>query len=218
MKPQFLDSTLAYPSVVHQLLTTRYANQTFTMVNEGVGQEKATTGYLRFPGRLDTHQPEVVLLLQGILDVISTPDDKDPPSSPIEALQTDIQAAKARGIRVLLSTLPPVGNGFQVCNVQNSTIRAANDNIRALATSENVHLVDIYPLFVGRLDEFQGVDGLHPSEAGQRAMGELFFDVIKKNFEVAGTAGGPASALARPQVKIGPPADRQPVRVPKRQQ
>jgi lysophospholipase L1-like esterase len=215
LKPKYDNSNETYPAVVKRLLDQRYTRQTFTMVNEGSRSETAAKGYERFPGALDTHRPEAVLLLQGILDVHANFDD---PTAPIEALETDIRAARARGVVVLISTLLPFSNAFPWgCDQLNATVRATNDLIRALAIREGALLVDPYPAFAANLNAFQGADGLHPTKEGQEAIAAAFFDVIKKNLELPLTTSG-GSALSGAKVQVGAPARRQPVRIPKRQQ
>ncbi len=215
LRPQYLSSEQAYPSVVHRLLTQRYARQTFTMANEGSGGETAHRGYTRFSDAVASHRPEAVLLLQGILDVR---DHYDDPTAPIEALQTDIRNAQAQGVAaVFISTLLPFGDGIWGCGALNGTVRAANDLIRNLAASEGAVLVDPYPAFAANLGTLQGADGLHPTAAGQEVIGQAFFDAIKRTLESPATSGV-SSALPRPQIQIGSPAYRQPIRIPNRQQ
>ena len=199
VRPQAVMPDLAYPAVVQRLLSARYTTQTFSMANEGKGTETAKDGTLRFPGVVAAHQPEVLLLLQGIIDIKDTGD----PDAPIEALTTDIRIAKANGVQaIFLSTLLPVGTGFQGCGIENATVRATNDLIRALAMREDVHLVDTYAAFVGRVDTLIGSDGLHPTAAGQQVIAETFFDAIKTSLETdseSPPAGGlkPAPTLPR---------------------
>lgn len=185
-----------YPGVLDRLLAARYAKQTFTVVNEGAPIHTATEDTGRFAEALAVDQPEVVLLLQGIIDL--------PGRSPVPALRQDVQAAKAFGVKaILLSTLLPVSTGFRACDFTNAEIRATNDDIRALAASENIFLVDSYAAFVGRLDTLMGPDGLHPTAEGQEVIAQLFFDVIKRNFEVAAsTAVAPARAEAAERAEM----------------
>jgi lysophospholipase L1-like esterase len=190
--PQTVMPDLAYPAVVLRLLTARYTTQTFSMANEGKGTETAKDGTLRFPGVIATHQPEALLLLQGIIDIKDTGD----PDAPIEALTTDIRIAKADGVQaIFISTLLPVGTGFQGCGIENATVRAANDLIRALAIREDVHLVDTYAAFAGRVDTLIGSDGLHPTAAGQQVIADTFFDAIKTALETNQTSASRPTRL-----------------------
>jgi lysophospholipase L1-like esterase len=216
LHPKYDNSEETYPAVVKRLLEQRYSRQTFTMANEGKRSESAREGYTRFPDTVDKHQPQVVLLLQGIIDVRDKYDD---PTVPIEALESDIRAAHARNAQVLISTLLPFSNAFpHGCDALNSTVRATNDLIRSLALREGALLVDPYPAFAANLNTYQGADGLHPTKEGQEAIAAAFFDVIKKNFEAVPVLRAASAPALRPQVQVRPPAQRQPVRVPKRQQ
>jgi lysophospholipase L1-like esterase len=193
-QPRYRNPDQGYAAVVLRMLRERYTRQTFTMINEGVGQETAQKGYLRFPGAFDEHQPDVVLLLEGILDIRD--EYIDDPTRPIEPLESDIRYAKRRGVKaVLISTLLPYGDGFQSCAAMNATVRETNDLIRGVAAAEGALLVDPYAAFAADLDRLMGSDGLHPTVAGHEALGAAFFDVIRKNLEA------PAAAVTarRPQ-------------------
>jgi lysophospholipase L1-like esterase len=180
----------AYPGVVERLLTARYTAQTFTVVNEGSPNRRANEDTGRFSEALAVDSPEVVLLLQGILDVADG-------VSPISGLRQDVIAAQNSGVKaVLLSTLLPVSSGWRACGLSNSDIRDVNDQIRGLAASRNAVLVDSYAAFVGRLDTLIGPDGLHPSAEGQEVIGQLFFEAIKARFE-ASPSQGPSPARVR---------------------
>ena len=217
----YQDRDDAYPSVVYRLPQQRYTRQTFTMINEGIGGHSAVEDYTRFRDAVDAHQPQAVLLLQGILDVRG----KGQADAPIEALQTDVRSARDRGVQhVFLGTLPPVAGGNLICGaLENSLIRETNNLIRNLAAAEGAYLVDPYPVLAANVELFQGADGLHPSKEGQQVIGGTFFEEIKKRLElpptsVTSSTGSAPSALSRPHVQVGSPAQRQPVRVPKRQQ
>ena len=121
--------------------------------------------------------------------------------------------AKGKGINSLfLSTLLPLGSGFRACGRQNADVQATNDQIRALAASEGVYLVDSYVAFKDRMATLMGSDGLHPTAEGYQALAQTFFEVIKFRLETAPADPAPAaarpSALARPNVQVRPPATR----------
>ena len=99
------------------------------------------------------------------------------------ALQSDIRNAKSAGVQqVFLSTLTPAfafgGN----------MVPDMNDQIRALAASEGVVLVDAYAAFGGQSTTLIGVDGLHPTTQGYQVLAQTFFAQIQANFETPPTS------------------------------
>ena len=207
-RPQEVLSDLSYPTQLQQLLAARYTTQSITVANEGVPNSLAADTD-RFGAAIRADGPDAILLLQGIVD-LGNPEDIP---GVIDALRTDVEYAKGKGIDSLfLSTLLPVGPGFRACGRQNVDIQSANDQIRALAASEGVYLVDSYVAFKDRMDTLMGSDGLHPTAEGYKVLAQTFFEVIKFRLETAPADPVPAaarpSALARPNVQIRPPAKR----------
>jgi len=70
-----------------------------------------------------------------------------------------------------------------------SLVSGFNDNVRGLAASEAVPLVDVYQGFAGNL-ALVGPDGLHPSADGYAKIADLFLTTIK------GTLGPAAPNLS----------------------
>lgn len=180
-------SAVAYPVKLQAALAARYAAQSFTIINEGNGGETAASGALDFPRVLNNDTPHAVLLLEGINDIhAGTPTQASAIPTLVSSLRTMVQEGKRRGMTVFLATLLPERKGS--CrsydfddNVED--VVAANTQIRALAQSESVPLVDMYPAFTGSLDTLLGVDGLHPSEAGYQKMADLFYAAITQRLE-----------------------------------
>ena len=98
-----------------------------------------------------------------------------------------IQDAKRRGMTVFVATLLPQRKGacraFDWSSDGIEDVAAANTQIRALAASEGVTLVDLYPSFATALDTLLGPDGLHPSQAGYQKMADLFYAAITQRLE-----------------------------------
>jgi lysophospholipase L1-like esterase len=190
-----------YPALLMRLMTPRYATQMLTMTNCGQYGEKAINGVDRLRSVLNggscgalipagarllaTGNFDALLLLEGTNDL----NDGTISLSKIrEALRTDIRHAKDAGVQqVFLSTLPPeFGLGGDM-------VPAMNDQIRSLAASEGVVLIDSYAVLGGQSSTLIGIDGIHPTAAGQQLMADAFFAAVKANFEVA----PPTGALAR---------------------
>jgi lysophospholipase L1-like esterase len=217
LRPEVVIQSLAYPNVLQGLLTARYMNQTFTVLNEGKALDPTDdTG--RFADVVRADRPEAVLFLQGVIDLSS---DSAVPAI-VANVDRDIREARNQGVTsFFLSTLTPVLNRSRGCFLTNSDIRAANEALRALAASDNVALVDSWAAFQGQESTYIGGDGLHPSVAGQEALGRAFFNVIKAKLELPAAsvtpAAAPASSLSSPQIQIRAKAERQPVGIRHRQ-
>ena len=191
-----------YPALLMRLMTPRYATQMLTMTNCGQYGEKAVNGVDRLRSVLNggscgplipasaslfaTGSFDALLLLEGTNDL----NDGTISLSKIrEALRADIRHALDAGVQqVFLSTLPPeFGFGGDM-------VPAMNDEIRSLAVSEqHVVLIDSYTVLGGQSSTLIGIDGIHPTAAGQQLMADAFFAAVQANFEVLPATG----ALAR---------------------
>jgi lysophospholipase L1-like esterase len=190
-----------YPALLMRLMTPRYTTQMLTMTNCGQYGEKAIDGVDRLRSVLNggscgaliqagarllaTGNFDALLLLEGTNDL----NDGTISLSKIrEALKADIRNAKSAGVlQVFLSTLPPE---FGLCG---DMVPALNNDIRNLAASEGVVLIDSYAVLGGQSSTLIGLDGIHPTAAGQQLMADAFFAAVNANFEVA----SPTGALAR---------------------
>lgn len=171
----------AYPTVLQSLLASRYTAQSVAVTNEGRPGELASEAFSRLRAVLNSVSPQVLLLEEGINDINSL-DDSDIIPSVINALRAMVREARGRGIQVLLATLVPERAG--ACRGYNpGMVAPVNDQIRALAASEGVTLVDLYQAFVGREGELLGLDGLHPNVVGYQQMAETFFNAIRTKLE-----------------------------------
>jgi len=163
--PQY--SAVSYPVKLQSMLALRYAAQSITVINEGSGGETAAFGATQFASVLNQDQPQVVLLLEGINDIHgSVPQSNGIPIA-VSSLRSMVQEAKRRGVFVFLATLLPERKGS--CRSFDwddgvEDVVPADSQIRVLAASENVPLVDMYPAFSPSLDTLIGVDGLHHVE------------------------------------------------------
>ena len=77
----------------------------------------------------------------------------------------------------MLATLTPE-NQMGIRGLAWSLVPMINDQIRALAASEGVPLVDVYQAFGGDVTTLIGFDGLHPTAAGYAKIADIFFNSI----------------------------------------
>ncbi|HET9369900.1 MAG TPA: GDSL-type esterase/lipase family protein [Vicinamibacterales bacterium] len=183
-----VDRTVAYPTVLAERLQARYKSQTITVVNAGVSGESAEKGEDRLPDEIDRHHPEVLLLLQGVIDL--TQHGEAGIQIVTDALRNDIRNARAQGVEhIFLSTLLPQKPGSN--SQAMPFIKEMNDVIEELARRENVHLVDGYGAIAGHEATLVGRDGLHLTPEGYEALAGAFFDAIVVALET------PPSAASR---------------------
>jgi lysophospholipase L1-like esterase len=175
----------AYPGILEGLLGNRYRLQSFSVANEGLPGEAVTNvnTFPRFVTALDTHQPEVLLLQEGVNDLHAPASRRPSPAAIAAALGAMVREAKGRGIPVFVGTLLPERVG--ACRAFGpERIPPANVEIRAMAAREGAVLVDLYEAFLGQEGILLDQDGLHPSVAGYARMAETFFDSIRARLEV----------------------------------
>jgi lysophospholipase L1-like esterase len=153
----------SYPEVLNGKLTTRYQDQTITMVANGWGGEFAGEGKLRLQAEWAPFNPEVLLLMEGTNDITDTTTStvqgmNDALDSVINALRFDIGFAKSRGARVFLGTVVSLAPPVSANSI--AAIPVLNNRIKALAVEQNVTLVDINA--VVPVSMISTVDGIHP--------------------------------------------------------
>jgi lysophospholipase L1-like esterase len=162
------------------LLEARYTAQDFVVINEGKGGEKAADGYSRFFSAVNTHQPEVVLILDGYNDLGAGADGIP---AAITAVSDMAKHARFRGARVFIATLsaptPGVNRGLG-----DSVIRAYNDRLKDVTRGELAVLVDVYAATATNPALYNSDDNRHLSEAGYRKVAETFLAAIRASLEL----------------------------------
>jgi lysophospholipase L1-like esterase len=183
-----------YPGALLALLQARYLAQlgNLGVANAGMPGEFAadSTTRARFSGIVSSRLYEVVLLMEGSNDIGDRDARLIPPA--IDSLRQMIRDAKSRGVKVFLATIPPIVAG-RPRGLAWSLVPEMNSNLRGLAGSEGVPLVDVEAAFGPSFDQYLGFDGLHPNEAGYAKIAEAFFDAIKSNLETAQPQQTPAA-------------------------
>lgn len=174
---------VSYPTQLALRLRARYTAQTalIEVTNAGRSGEWADDGAVRLPGVLSRVEPEAVLLLQGINDLVPLGEPGVVVAS--RALDRMAREIRGRGARAFLATLPPT-RPLGRHGVPLSRIEALNARIRRIASGEGAVLVDLYEALATDVTRFIGADGLHPTEAGHARIAEAFLAAIRAEFEI----------------------------------
>lgn len=218
-----IETDKAYPTILRGLLTSRYPKQETIVHNVGrQGQPVVCPVGSSFCGMntiteaLAANRPQVVLLLQGVVDLSGDAGAAaiDPM---VSGLRYMIREARGRGAsHVFLGTLLPQKEGSRDYAID--YIDPANVEIRDLAAREGVYLVDVHAAIRGQEATLIGVDGLHPTPEGYVVIANTFFEAIKSRLETTVTTPAGVSRMLRvssadgPDVEIGPQFFRPPVR------
>jgi lysophospholipase L1-like esterase len=154
-------------------LLRRELDATPKLINSGKGGEVTSAGIERFRSELRRHRPDLVLLLEGVVDV----NNSNPRFAEARFnLKEMMRIAKGEGIAIIIGTVPPVSpDGFRNKGYEN--VPKLNDIIREEAEAERVPLADHAEAF-GRNRSLQGPDGLHPNDAGYEVIAETWFQAI----------------------------------------
>ncbi len=189
-----VDVPNAYPTKLQSMLNSEYPGQGVTVPNYGYGGEpvgdKANS---LLEGALSKEKPGAVLLLDGYNNLLGGCPNGSSGTAACSQSITDV----AFGIRdliriakrpeyavryIFVSTMTPPGPYLGLPpdrRIASDAIVRANTGIANMVRSEGVTLVDTYPKFVGHEADYVDQDGLHLRPAGNQALAESFFGVIK---------------------------------------
>ena len=183
----------AYTLKLQAMLQARYSSQTIVITGEGLGGERAVDGIARFDAQLASDKPDAVLLMDGANDLLSGQASSIPGLT--SALDTMGSHAAARGVSVLLATMPPVNpSGSRGAGA--ALVPDANARIVSLAATRGWTLVDVNAAFKGDLS-LVGGDGLHLTDAGYQTVAQAFYDRIVGKFDTTPAVAGRPSAGPR---------------------
>jgi lysophospholipase L1-like esterase len=172
-------SSAAYPGDLQNILQSDFPGQRITVFNEGQPDETAVDGESRFPGTLQSDNPQVVLLLEGVNDLNENGAAGE--SDALAALSSMIGDAQAAGDKVLVGTLlPQVPGGQRAYAVD--LIQPFNVQLTQMVASHGAVLVDLYDTFAADLSLI-GPDGLHPTALGYAKMAQLWADKIESLYQ-----------------------------------
>lgn len=194
----------SYPTKLQALLSARYTDQAVTVVNRGVPGEPAIgAGEGRLAGELETHKPDVLLLLHGANDLLDAGnrgllDERIPKI--VDALEHMVETGKSYRVQVMLATFPPQNSecppGTPRCRGAGAPgLPTLNADIARVAAAEGAVLVDLFNGLGGTPVGSIGIDGLHPTVAGFEKIAGVWFDAIRQTYERPSTTGSSAPVL-----------------------
>ena len=174
----------AYPTVLGQLLSARYTDQTITVFNRGEVGEQAWRALSRFIATFVADRPDVVVLLEGYNDYRvalgeGTTFGVDNAVLGISQLAAE---ARRRGARVFICTLTP-GRPGRV-QIPASVLETINERFRQVARAEGAVLVDLYGALLPDLNANVSIDGLHLTPLGYRRVAETVSAAIRADLEI----------------------------------
>jgi lysophospholipase L1-like esterase len=171
-----------YPFKLLSLLSAKYVEQTIVMYDGGLAgrlaRDDAEEGRLAFVLAQLPQTPEVMILMHGVNDLI----DGRSIASTIEHVQDLVDQAHARGMLVLLSTLPPERDGG-IKGVGNALVNTYNNALKTQVSGAT--LIDVNPAVTPAMI---GPDGLHLLEIGNAALAAAYFARIAALYEFQPTA------------------------------
>jgi lysophospholipase L1-like esterase len=180
--PAIFNTSASYVEQLYPKLVARYQDQAITLVAEGKGDEEAGEGKIRLPGALAAFNPDALLLLEGVNDLLHTTDATKLPSavdSALNALRTMCVVARGRGVKVYIATLPPL-DPAKGRSAQAPSVVTLNNLIRAMAPQESATLVDLNTVVPLSLI---GSDGIHPKAEAYPIIADEWMKAIQATLE-----------------------------------
>jgi lysophospholipase L1-like esterase len=172
----------AYPTVLRQLLSARYMDQTITVSNRGEVGEQAWRALSRFIAVFAADAPDVVVLLEGYNDFRAADDAVVGINNAAAGISELAGEARRRGARVFICTLTP-GRPGRV-QIPTSALEVINDRFRNIARGEGAVLVDLYSALLPDVNGNVSIDGLHLTPLGYRRVAETVLAAIRADLEI----------------------------------
>jgi lysophospholipase L1-like esterase len=156
---------LNYPTVLYQTLALRYTTQSIVVGNLGQPAELAADPdtRARFSGVARSRLWDVLLLMEGSNDL--NVNGLSGRQAALDSVRSMIRDGKSRGVKMYLATIPPM-DGSLCCPRRGSAaplVPGYNDQLKAIAQSEGVPLVDVFAAFPSPVSAYLSGDGLHPN-------------------------------------------------------
>jgi len=152
------------------------------LVDEGVSATRSNRGAQRIGASLSRVRPAYTLILYGTNDWNDLEcKEATPACYTVESLRSIVQDVRGFGSNPILGTIIPVNPLFTDRDpaTRNATVKAMNDQIRAMARTERVAVADLYAAYTRQTDmPALYADFLHPNERGYQLMAQEFFRAI----------------------------------------
>jgi lysophospholipase L1-like esterase len=175
----------AYPTVLRQLLSARYTDQTITVFNRGQVGEQAWRALSRFIATFVADAPDIVVLHEGYNDfrvAQMAKNDLLGIENAVYGINVLASEARGRGARVFICTLAPSRPGR--LQIPSSAIQTINLRLRQVARGEGAVLVDLYSALLPEVNANVSIDGLHLTPLGYRRVAETVFAAIRADLEI----------------------------------
>jgi lysophospholipase L1-like esterase len=152
-----------------------------TWLNQGISGESAV-GVVKRLNLLDNLQPETILLMVGVNDLIKGAPEEQILENYRQILKT-LKEKHPKSAIVVQSLLPHGGDRIatvdreQVLKLSNERIHQFNQKLAALTSESEVHFLNLHPIFTdsdGLLREDLSTDGLHLKREGYFAWRSAF--------------------------------------------
>lgn len=144
-----------------------------TWLNQGISGE-TSTGLLKRLKLFDITEPETIFIMIGINDLIRGVDDATLLNNYREIIR-DLHWVHPDAQIVVQSILPHSGENAswegrtRLLKISNERIRSLNEELKIIAEQEEVHYLNLHPLFTdnqGNLKPELSTDGLHLNQQG----------------------------------------------------
>jgi lysophospholipase L1-like esterase len=178
----FAPPETAYPTVLWQLLSARYTDQTITVLNRGRPGEQASRALSRFIATYVADAPDVVVLQEGYNDFRQADSDVIGIANAAAGISELAAEARRRDARVFICTLAPGRPGR--IEIPRSALQVINDRLRLIARSEGAVLVDLFSALLPDVNANVSIDGLHLTPLGYRRVAETVFAAIRADLEI----------------------------------
>jgi lysophospholipase L1-like esterase len=165
-----------YVPKLARLVRAAHPTGEFEFINAGIGAEATSEGRERLSRQLRRFEPDLVLLLEGAVDVGS----RNPPYAQIrQNLAAMMRDVLGRRVDLIVGTVPPFHpDGFRASPAIENVPRL-NEIIRDEAEAIGVVLAD-HALAFGDNPGLQGPDGVHPNDNGYELMAATWFAALEE--------------------------------------